>query len=153
MMVVGEPPSADEEQAGRPFVESAGAMLDRMLEAVLGVKRADVFLTSLTKCHPPDDRGPHADELAACRRILDAQLRLIQPAFVLAMGSFAAQALTGRQRSITSLRGEWTTLPHPGGEARLLVTFDPRHLQQKPGDKGLTFGDLKMLKAELESAG
>jgi hypothetical protein len=76
LVLVGEGPGATEDQTGRPFVGQAGQLLDSILEAI-GIRRADVFITNIVKCRPPQNRKPLPDEMAACIPYLHRQLELI----------------------------------------------------------------------------
>src|SRR5206468_8615356 len=66
LFLIGEAPGRREDAAGRPFVGSAGKMLNRALTSAR-IPRKDVFITNLVKCRPPANRAPKADELEACR--------------------------------------------------------------------------------------
>ena len=46
VVLIGEAPGASEDRSGRPFVGSAGKLLDRLLEAA-GLVRDDVFITNV----------------------------------------------------------------------------------------------------------
>ena len=52
VMFVGEAPGKQEAASGRPFVGSAGRVLDRLL-AVAGIGREDVYITNVVKDRPP----------------------------------------------------------------------------------------------------
>jgi len=122
-------------------------MLDLMLTKVLGVQRSEVYLTSVVKCRPPDNRAPSADELAACRPFLAAQIAAVQPAVILTMGNTAFKSLFNEAAGISSARGQWRTwqgIP-------VMPTFHPRYLLRKPSDKRLTFNDLKELRARYDA--
>jgi DNA polymerase len=84
-MFVGEGPGFNEDQQGRPFVGRAGQLLDDMIEAV-PMKRADVFITNVVKCRPPDNRDPQPDEIETCWPYLEAQIALIRPRVIATLG-------------------------------------------------------------------
>ena len=65
LMVVGEGPGHDEDLKGEPFVGVAGQMLDKMLSAVVGLAREQVYIVNVVKCRPPGNRNPEVDEIAA----------------------------------------------------------------------------------------
>ena len=85
VMFIGEGPGFNEDQQGRPFVGRAGKLLDDLLEAV-PLKRADVYITNVVKCRPPDNRDPEPDEVAACWPYLEAQIALIRPRVIATLG-------------------------------------------------------------------
>ncbi|HSS34760.1 MAG TPA: uracil-DNA glycosylase [Patescibacteria group bacterium] len=85
VVVVGEGPGRDENQAGRPFVGASGRLLTELIESV-GWRRDDVFITNVVKCWPPGNRDPQPDEIAACAPYLRRQLEVLDPAVVMTAG-------------------------------------------------------------------
>ena len=59
LMFIGEGPGFYEDRDGRPFVGPAGKFLEELL-ASIGLTRADVYITNMVKCRPPNNRGPPA---------------------------------------------------------------------------------------------
>jgi len=82
---VGEAPGKNEDLQGRPFIGAAGKFLDEML-AEAGLKRADVYITSILKYRPPNNRDPLPGEKAAFLPYLQDQLDIIQPKLVVTLG-------------------------------------------------------------------
>lgn len=85
---IGEAPGKKEDATGQPFVGAAGRVLDEMLAAI-GLARADVFITSVLKCRPPDNRDPLPAEIEACLPFLAQQVAIIRPKLIVALGRFA----------------------------------------------------------------
>ena len=85
IMLVGEGPGFHEDQQGRPFVGQAGRFLEELLESV-GLKRTDVYITNVVKCRPPENRDPLPDEVNACRKYLEEQIRTISPLVIVTLG-------------------------------------------------------------------
>jgi DNA polymerase len=111
IVFVGEQPGDKEDLEGRPFVGPAGRVLDEGLEAA-GIDRSLAYVTNAVKHFKWVGRGkrrihqkPNAAELAACRPWLDAELAVVQPKVLVALGATAAQALLGRQFRVTQQRG------------------------------------------------
>ena len=148
LVVIGEGPGADEDAQGLPFVGRAGQLLTRMLASV-DLTRDEVYICNTVKCRPPGNRNPEADELAACRPFLDAQLAAIRPKVVLALGSVATQALLQTKEPIGKLRGRL----HPFGDAVLVPTFHPAFLLRNPGPeyRRMAWDDLKLAKREYDA--
>ena len=90
VMIVGEAPGAEEERTGRPFVGRSGNLLTEILTAA-GLKREEIFITSVCKCRPPQNRTPKRAEMAACLPWLTAQIELIRPEVVLTVGNVGTQ--------------------------------------------------------------
>ena len=137
-LVIGEAPGADEDAQGEPFVGQAGKLLDAMLAAI-GLKRGDnVYITNVLKSRPPGNRNPEPDEVAACRPYLLAQIELIQPKLILALGRFAAQSLLDTDEAIARLRGR----VHRFQGVPLIVTYHPAYLLRNLPDKARAWEDL-----------
>ena len=111
VMLVGEQPGDQEDRQGHPFVGPAGRLLDQALVAA-GIDRDEVYVTNAVKHFKWQARGkrrlhqkPNARELAACRPWLEAELAVVRPELVIALGATAAQQLFGRGFRVTALRG------------------------------------------------
>jgi uracil-DNA glycosylase family protein len=137
VMLVGEQPGNDEDLAGRPFVGPAGKLLDRALEAA-GIDRRRVYVTNVVKHFKWEPRGkrrihakPNAGEIAACRPWLDAELELIKPEVLVALGATAAQALLGRQFRVSKDRGRFVPSPLA---PHVLATVHPSAILRAPDE-------------------
>jgi uracil-DNA glycosylase family protein len=111
IVFVGEQPGDREDREGRPFVGPAGRVLDEAL-AEAGIDRRLAYVTNAVKHFKWEGRGkrrihqkPNADELAACRPWLDAELSVLDPQVLVVLGATAAQALLGRSFRVTKQRG------------------------------------------------
>jgi uracil-DNA glycosylase len=111
VVLVGEQPGDREDLEGRPFVGPAGRVLDDAL-ADAGIDRKQVYLTNAVKHFKWKPRGkrrihqkPNAEEIAACRPWLDAELAVVKPEVLVVLGATAAQALLGRGFRVTRQRG------------------------------------------------
>jgi len=85
IVFIGEAPGKNEDLQGIPFVGAAGKFLDEMLE-MIGLKRADVYITNIVKYRPPNNRDPLPEEKAAFLPYLQAQLSAIEPKLVITLG-------------------------------------------------------------------
>jgi DNA polymerase len=146
-LIIGEAPGAEEDAQGEPFVGQAGKLLDAMLAAV-GLKRGDnVYITNVLKSRPPGNRNPEPDEVAACRPYLLAQIELIQPKLILALGRFAAQNLLDTDEAIARLRGH----VHQFQNVPLVVTYHPAYLLRNLPDKARAWEDLCLARRTYHS--
>jgi len=113
VFLIGEQPGNEEDLTGKPFVGPAGRLLDAALEEV-GIDRSQTYVTNVVKHFKWEPRGkrrihkkPNAQEIAACRPWLQAELALIKPQVIVALGATAAQALLGAQFRVTKQRGDF----------------------------------------------
>ncbi|MDP8981973.1 MAG: UdgX family uracil-DNA binding protein [Acidobacteriota bacterium] len=151
IMLVGEQPGDREDLAGKPFVGPAGQLLDKaLLEA--GIDRNAVYVTNAVKHFKFEERGkrrihakPRAAEVAACEPWLEAEVAVIQPKLIVALGATAAQVLLGRAFRLTQGRGQF--FPHPWGP-RVLATVHPSALLRMP-DKALRDAEFAALVRDL----
>jgi len=144
ILFIGEDPGADEDTQGRPFVGAAGQLLDKMINA-MGYKREEVFITNMVKCRPPGNRVPLPEERTACIPYLKAQIALLQPKTIVALGKTAAEGLLNEPVAITRMRGTWKT--YEGID--LMPTFHPAYLLRSPGKKREVWTDLQAVLAKL----
>ncbi len=149
LMVVGEAPGAREDATGLPFVGQAGKLLDLMLAAVSLSRKDSVYICNVVKCRPPGNRNPLPDEIDSCAPFLRRQIRLVAPEVLLAVGSFAAQWLTGTKRPLGKLRG--TIYSYEG--VPLVVTYHPAALLRNSGWNRLCWDDLQLLRQVMDGAG
>ena len=112
VMFVGEQPGDQEDLAGKPFVGPSGAMLDSVLEKV-GIDRTKVYVTNAVKHFKFEQKGkrrihakPSARQIAACKPWLKAEVSVLRPDVIVALGATAAQAMLGNDFKVTKQRGE-----------------------------------------------
>lgn len=146
VVVVGEAPGANEDRTGLPFVGAAGKLLDLLLASVDLSRRDSVYICNVIKCRPPGNRNPNPDEIEACAPYLRRQIALVGPDVILAVGTFAAKLLSGRDRPLGKLRGEvyaYEGIP-------LVVTYHPAALLRSPAWTRPTWTDLQLLRDVID---
>ncbi|MGW0706304.1 UdgX family uracil-DNA binding protein [Streptomyces sp. NPDC002643] len=122
LMLVGEQPGDQEDRQGEPFVGPAGRLLRRAVEEA-GIDMDSTYLTNAVK-HFKFTRtagggkrrihkAPDLRELSACRPWLEAELRLVRPEIVVALGATAGKALMGGSFRVTKDRGALLTMEPP----------------------------------------
>lgn len=92
LMFIGEAPGRTEDTLARPFVGSAGRVLDHAL-ARAGIDRASVYITNIVKCRPPLNRRPRRDEIYSCMSYLMREIMLVDPKVVCLLGRTAHDTL------------------------------------------------------------
>ncbi|HEV8405039.1 MAG TPA: uracil-DNA glycosylase [Nitrososphaera sp.] len=144
IMFIGEAPGRSEDEKGRPFVGTAGKILDNLLEKA-GIERSQVFITNVVKCRPPNNRMPEEDEVAACRPYLDREIALIKPKVICILGRTAYSSLLGGG-SITANRGK---IVKKGGQ-KYFLTFHPAAAIYNKSLLSKLEADLKKLAKEIK---
>jgi uracil-DNA glycosylase family protein len=163
VMLVGEQPGDREDLEGRPFVGPAGKLLDQALDEA-GIDRRMVYVTNAVKHFKFEPRGkrrihktPAADEIAACRPWLEAEIEAVKPRVIVCLGATAAKAMIGRDFRVSRQRGQiisqsslaplLTATVHPSSILRA-PDDDTRHKEMK-----LFVEDLAKVAAKLEATG
>ena len=138
VLFVGEQPGNEEDLTGKPFVGPAGKLFDNALEAA-GIDRKQTYVTNVVKHFKWEPRGkrrihkkPNAIEIAACRPWLEAEIAVVKPEVILALGATAAQALLGPQFRVTKQRGQFieSTLA-----TYVMATVHPSSILRAPDDE------------------
>ena len=142
-LVIGEAPGAEEDRRGEPFVGAAGQLLDAMLRAIGLDRKSNVYIANVLKSRPPGNRDPKPEEVAACLPYLQAQIELLRPKLMLAVGRIAAQSLLGTDAPLGRLRGQ----VHRFGDTPLIVTYHPAYLLRTPAEKRKAWEDLKFARS------
>lgn len=158
MMMVGEEPGDHEDRLGHPFVGPAGRILHRAMEEA-GIDLRQVYVTNAVKHFKFVERGkrrihakPKTIEIRACKPWLEAEIAVIRPALILALGATAAQSLLGSSFRLLANRGKLiaATLPYP-----VMATIHPSAILRAPDDRvrrrelGKFVEDLEAAKAAL----
>jgi DNA polymerase len=154
-MFVGEGPGFQEDHKGEPFIGRAGALLDKIIEA-MGHTRQTVYIANIVKCHPMkdpsnpelsnNDRPPTSEEMAACKEYLDKQMEIISPKVIITLGASSTRCLLNTEETISSLRGKFSVY----NGIKLMPTYHPAALLRNPGLKKDTWHDMKEVLAYLK---
>lgn len=88
LMFIGEGPGFHENEQGRPFVGAAGRFLEELLGSI-GMSREEVFIGNVVKCRPPGNRDPEQQEIEACSKYLERQIKAIDPKVIITLGRFS----------------------------------------------------------------
>ena len=138
LILVGEQPGDQEDKAGQPFVGPAGRLLDDALEQV-GIDRREVYVTNVVKHFKWEVRGkrrihkkPNASEVRACKPWLEAEIGVVKPEIVVALGATAAQALLGSSFRVTQHRSEFVEWEL---EPMITATVHPSSILRAPDDE------------------
>lgn len=132
VVFVGEAPTIVEMEAGQAFAGESGELLQKILSAA-AINPADCYFVPVMvwRPEPPTQYGkrpPTAREIAFNLPYLRAQIDVVAPRAVVALGAQAFEALHGRTPSITQARGQWFDL----SGVPLLPTFHPNYLLHTP---------------------
>jgi len=142
LMILVDMPSVEDAAAGQLLSGPAGALFDRMLNAMEGRTRDDIYLAPLS---PVRSASGAIDPRSAATlaEIARHHVGLVRPKALLLFGDACAKALVGS--AVAGARGRWHDLETPVGPIKTLVTIRPEKLLQQPALKSLAWADLQML--------
>ena len=157
ILIVGEAPGADEDQAGMPFVGRAGQKLNECLVKA-GLDRGTVRVTNACRCRPVSvvysefptklqskkvqNRAPTGQEIITCSTLhLDSEIRSMPNLkIIMPLGNSALFAVHGRfhvkkapdkvQSKITTMRG----VPFKSEEYGVIIlpSYHPAYILRSP---------------------
>ena len=137
VMFVGEVPGDEEDLRGHPFVGPAGRLMEKVFEEV-GIDRTTIYLTNAVKHFKWKPRGkrrihekPRISEIMACEPWLRAELELVDPQILVALGATAAQILFGKTFRVTQMRGKWID---SSLAEKAIATIHPSAILRTPDD-------------------
>jgi len=153
LMFVGEAPGADEDTQGEPFVGAAGQLLTRIIKT-MGLSRETVYIANILKCRPDTpgqssgNRKPTAEEMSTCLPYLLAQIDLIRPKVLVALGATAIEGLLGAGGGIGKQRGKFQNFR----DIPLMPTFHPAYLlrNQALSEKRKVWEDMLLVMEKLQ---
>lgn len=162
-------PEPEDEQTGMPYSGPAGELLTRII-AAMHLDLDSVYITHAVKCRAAGraqeaaagsalsatatpiavsatNEGPGIDDAVcrACRWHLMAELTLIKPRIICALGDVAARSLSASDLPVSRLRGRF--FPFKG--AQVMATFSPEHILVNPAAKRIVWEDVKKIMAAL----
>lgn len=147
LMLVGEAPGHNEELEGKPFVGKAGQKLNQILQA-MGLKREEIYISNICKFRPAmarnqgtANRKPTREEMDACLPFVRAEIALVQPKCIVALGATAAEGLLHSELGVGKLRGSW----HEFDGIPVRVTYHPSYLlhsEHALGEKRKVWDDM-----------
>ncbi|MGL5017757.1 MAG: uracil-DNA glycosylase [Luteolibacter sp.] len=135
VMLVGEAPGYQEEREREPFVGPAGQKLNDILKA-MGLSREEVYISNIVKFRPAtpnqttNNRKPSPEEMEACLPFVRAEIDIVKPECIVALGGTAAEGLLKLTGTVTSMRGPW----HDFEGTPVRVTYHPSYLLQSGGN-------------------
>jgi len=141
VMFIGEGPGREEDLRGEPFVGRSGQLLTKMIAAI-DLTREDVYITNIVKCRPPENRDPQENEVRCCEQYLVAQIDVIKPRIICALGRVAAHWLLDTKESLSALRAG----DNAYHDTPVLVTYHPAALLRNPNFKKGAWEDFKRLR-------
>ena len=150
IIIIGEGPSAEDENIGKPIAGRSGQLLNKMFKAI-NIDMKDVFVANIIPWRLLENRNPTNEEIIECLPFIQRLIELIKPDFLLLLGSTATKAILGTNLNFSNLRKEWHYYNSVNLNKKIecLVSYDPLHLLKNPKDKKMSWEDLKIFKKKI----
>jgi DNA polymerase len=151
IMFIGEAPGAQEAKSGRPFVGTAGKVLDELLNSI-GLNRRDVYITNIVKDRPPENRDPRTEEIELYAPFLVEQIDIIKPEVIATLGRFAMDFILARfdatelGEKIGALHGKVLKGKTPYGEVTIVPLYHPAAAFYNQSLEDILRSDIQVLK-------
>lgn len=106
IMVIGKMPWAEEEDAYRNLIGASGELFLEVLTELKIKNTGKWYVTNLLKFIPPDGTTTiKAAWLKDCRFLLEQELRIVQPKYILCLGADSSKALLGPKYNVGYMDG------------------------------------------------
>lgn len=120
---LGEAPGKMEDLTGRPFIGPAGKLLEQLL-ANIGLKREEVFISSVLHYRPPKNRDPQPEEITAFAPFVDQQIKIINPKIIITLGRFSLNKFFP-DKKISQVHGQTFQIKYQGQSYLLIPMYHP----------------------------
>lgn len=152
IMIIGESPGEEEDKKGIPFIGKPGKMLDSIL-INLGIKKEDVYVTNVVKCHPLFNHPPTTSQVETCTlHYLRKEMEEVKPELIVCLGGHAAKALLADNNiQIMSVRQtiHYTQGPFPKN-IPFIITYHPAATFHNPSFLDFIVQDFEFAKDLLK---
>ena len=142
IIVIGEAPGRQEDDRGRPFIGDSGQVIrDELRKA--GFR--SYYITNVVKCRPPNNRDPKNEEIKACRKYLDQEIRSLGSKYVLTLGRFSSKSVLKKSK-ITLDHGNLVQMSGFVG----MPAFHPAYTLRDPSKLPALQHDLRRLRKAID---
>lgn len=128
ILVIGESPGYYEDLKNKAFVGEAGKILDQLLN-LINLKRDEIYITNILKCHPPKNHNPSRHEIDSCSNYLYRQINIIKPKIIMTLGKYASKELFVRFNlefsKISELHGKVFEAETNFGKVKIIPLYHP----------------------------
>lgn len=141
VMIIGKMPWKEEEEAKRCFSGDEGVLLHDILSKHKNVDLPNYYMTYLVKFRPPNWKTIlKASWVNDCMPLLQQEIKIVQPKYILCLGTDASKALLGPKASVTAMDGKVETYRYNVGisknhegeefwkEAQVMTVLSPKQV-------------------------
>lgn len=146
IMFIGEAPGYYEDLKGKAFIGNAGKIFDQLLE-IVQLKRSQIYITNILKCHPPKNQDPTPDSIKHCIKYLFLQLKKIKPKIIVTLGKYATKELFSRINipftRISDMHGSLFKIKASYGAVKVVAMYHPSAACHNPSLLSVLKDDMK----------
>lgn len=130
IIFIGEAPGKKEALTSKPFCGASGKIIDLLLEHI-SLKREDVYITSIVKDRPQNNRDPKPEEILLYAPFLVKQLEIIKPKIIATLGRFSMEFimknfdLTEKIETISNVHGKVFEIQTAWGNVKIIPLYHP----------------------------
>ena len=152
IIFIGEAPGKKEDLSGRPFIGTAGRILDQNLSQI-GLDRQTTYITNIVKYRPDNNRDPSEAEKNLFLPYLIMQILIINPSVLVTLGrhslSVFDKSLTINENhgKITTIKFKKINLKFSNYSFKLLPLYHPSATIYNRALKTVLENDFKNLKS------
>jgi DNA polymerase len=154
ILFVGEAPGQEEDEQGKPFVGSAGTILETMLEDIFN--SGDYYVTNILKCRPPNNRQPKQEEIDQCKDYLEREIYVLRPDYIVPLGNIATKTIFKMfglmPESITKIHGNCyikNQLLQSGSQNKIVPMYHPAVALYHPELRSVMLADMQRLASDI----
>ena len=132
----------------------AGQLLDKIISG-MGLAREQAYIANVMNWRPQHDnpygnRPPTQEEMNFCLPYLKAQIAIVQPKVIVALGATAVSGLLGHdpKRRMGDVRGKWVEFE----KVPLMISFHPSYVIRNKSSRTtrMVWEDMLMVMEKLE---
>lgn len=142
LLLIGEFPSKQEDESGRPFAGESGSILRGAIHCVdpdFDLNK-DLWRTNALICRPPKSRKATDKEIGYCRPNVLAAIRQLNPIGIVLLGSSAVRSVIGHLwKEAPGSINRWAgwMIPHRRWDCWITATYHPAYLARESKNVGL----------------
>lgn len=148
IMFLQDCPDEIDDKKGHPFYGKSCNQIRRAMTN-RGIDLDDVFFTSLVKCPAPNGE-PKPVHIEACKYLLEAEIKVVDPDIIVPVGKQALKFCVGRN-TLLKMRGNAQESEVCGRTRIILPMMHPRSVRIKPAYKDYILKDMDTLKELYEN--
>ncbi len=148
ILFVGDFPRGEDDLKGSPLTGKEGAFFGKFI-TLCEIDKAELFITNILKCRPPDGEIPDDSHYDICMEHLRNQVRLIKPKIIVCLGETAAKKMIDPTFDIKKDHGKFIKK----GKLFFIATCHPTEIIDSEDKRTAFLGDFQNLREGAKKGG